>query len=995
MSSNLRQRLLTSTLLIGAASIASPALAQQPATASQPPIQAVPDPTAGQLDPNAPREAGAIVVTGSRIARRDLTSTSPLAVVQDEEFQLSGAVNVEQVINTLPQVIPGTTAFSNNPGGGVATLNLRGLGDQRNLVLVNGRRWVFFDTDQVVDLNTIPQFLIDSVDVVTGGASAVYGSDALAGVINFRLRSDLSGVIAGGQYSITQRGDGARYNAFVGIGTQFADGRGHVATYAEYYNRARIMQADRDFSFFALGDDGDGGLVPFGSATVPAGRITAPTTVAIGPGASCGGTGQPPRNAGCLPIAEGTPFAGLGAIFDGAPGVARAFRNPQDTHNYAPENYLMVPQERWLLGGYGEYEITEGVSAYAEVTYINNRVANELAATPVTGNVDVNVTAVCANLSAPNCTQLRQIGERQIAANAAAVAAGVAQPFANLAAGNARIGANRRVTEIGSRNALDERNSFRALTGIRGNLTDTLTYDAYYMFARTRNSQIQEGNVSRSAYNREVAAGRCNVFGLGTLSPACVAAISIVAQNSEVSQLQVAQASISGPLFQFGSATDPVAFAAGVEWRSMRGQFIPDTALSSGDVVGFNAGNPTEGGYNVKEAFVELRVPIIQDNFVHRLEVNAAGRYSDYSLANVGGVWTYAAGAEFAPIRDITFRGQYQRAIRAPNVGELFGGQSIGFPAATDPCSSRNTATRTETVRQLCIATGVPASAVFTDNVQPNAQIQGTFGGNPGLQEEVADTWTVGAILRPTFIPRLNVTVDYYNIEIANAISPTAGGVNNILSLCYFTIQNAQSDVCRLIQRNTLTGAIEAPFLVDARNSNLGGFATSGIDFQVDYSLPLTFSALGAGESRLSFFFLGSWLDKWEFTPVAGLDQVNPCGGRFGNICGEPRPTWKWSSRLSWIDGPVTTSLRWRHLGAVRDDDDTIDYSVERIGAYDLFDLAFAFNVNDNLTLSLGVNNLFDKQPPIIGDNQEQGNTFPGTYDVLGRDFFISANFRF
>ncbi|MBX3560352.1 MAG: TonB-dependent receptor [Sphingomonas sp.] len=962
----------------------------------------------------------AIVITGSRIARRDLTSTSPLTVVSSEEFTLSGAVNVEQVLNTLPQVIPGQTAFSNNPGGQGATLNLRGLGAIRNLVLVNGRRWVNFSAAQTVDLNTIPTFLIDSVDVVTGGASAVYGSDALAGVINFRLRRDLDGIIMGGQYNITEEGDGRRYGGHIAIGTQFADGRGHVTVYGEYFNRGQIMQADRDFGFFALGEPTVGGvldptqLIPLGSAATPFGLIVAPATVTVGPGASCGGTGNPPRNAGCFDIAAGTNYAGSGAYF-AAPGASRPYNPNTDSYNYAPANYLMVPQERWLLGGYGEYEIAPGINAYAEMTFINNRVANELAATPIGGNVDINLAAVQPLLSAADFAQLQQIAANQQAANAAAIAAGVALPFNNFTIGttpqagvplpatHVRLNVNTRVTQVGSRNTLDERNSWRTLVGVRGDITDTLNYDVYYMFSRNRTSNVQDGNISRSAFNRLVANGTCNVFGENQLSQTCIDQISILAQNTNIGQMQVAQASISGPLFTFGSATDPVAFAAGVEWRSMSGEFIPDTALSSGDVVGFNAGQPTAGAYEVKEVFAELRVPIVQDGFIHRLELNGAARYSDYSLANVGGVWTYAVGAELAPIRDITFRGQYQRAIRAPSVAELFGGQAQGFPAATDPCSSRfPTALRTETVRQLCIATGVPAGAVWTGPVQPNAQIQGLFGGNPNLQEEVSDTWTVGAVIRPRFIPRLNITVDYYNITIDQAISATAGGVNNILNLCYTAVQDANAPLCRLINRNPLTGVIGGEFVVDARLANLGGFETSGVDFQIDYSLPLNFSAFGAGNSRLNFSLLGNWMEKWSFVPVAGLPNVIECAGRFGTLCGGViigaqgvRPEWSWSSRLSWIDGPLTTSLRWRYTGRVRDDNDNVTYFTETIPAYHYFDLAFAFNVNDNLTLNLGINNLFDKQPPIIGANQEQANTIPGTYDTLGRDFFISANLRF
>ncbi|WP_324749168.1 TonB-dependent receptor [Sphingomonas sp. LY54] len=1001
MRSTFRQRLLASTLIIGASAFAAPAYAQD--DQSETPVQS-------QTEADAAGSGEGIVITGSRIPRRDLTSSSPLTVVQDEEFTLSGAVNVEQVINTLPQVVPGATAFSNNPGGGVATLNLRGLGSQRNLVLVNGRRYIFYDANQVTDLNTIPQFLIESIDVVTGGASAVYGSDALAGVTNFRLRGDLDGLMAGGQYSITGEGDGRRYNAYMALGTQFADGRGHLAVYGEYYNRGDVFQGARDFSRFALAD-GDTSLIPGGSAGVPQGRFVAPGTITVGaPGSigganpSCGGTGNPPRNAGCFDIGAGTAFPGGGAFF-GTPGVARPYNGATDAFNYAPDNYLMVPQERWTIGGYGEYEVSEGITAYGEVVFINNRVENELAATPITQNVNFNLNAACANVNAATCTQLRTIAANQQAAIAAAAAGGVANPFPGFTAGAGTFGAlqptevrlqlNTRVSQISNRNVADDRNAFRTLIGVRGDLTESLTYDAYYSYARTRNASIQAGNVSRSNLTRLAADGTCNFFGANQLSADCIDGISILAQNTDISQLQVAQASLAGSLFQTPWATDSIGFAAGVEWRSMGGQFIPDTALASGDVAGFNAGDPTEGKYDVKEVFGELRLPLVQDNFIHRLELSAAARYSDYSLENVGGVWAYAAGAEFAPVSDITFRAQYQRAVRAPNVQELFGGQSVGFPAATDPCALASAATNA-TVRALCVATGVPSSNVGQSFLQPNPQIEGTFGGNPLLQEEVSDTYTAGVVLRPRFIPRLNIAVDWYDITVDNAIAAAGGGVGGVLNLCYNVIQDATSPLCQAITRDQ-QGSISGggQFIVQANNANLAQLSTEGVDFQIDYSLPLAFGLAGADESKLSFYFLGNYTRSNNFVPTVGVDEVIECGGRFGNQCGNPTPKWKFASRVSWLDGPVTSTVRWRYVGKTRDDDDDTDYIVENLKSYNLFDLAFSFNVGDHLTLNTGVNNIFNKKPQLIGDNQEQANTYPSVYDVLGRDFFVSASLRF
>ena len=970
-----RGALLSSAAILG---MASPAWGQT-ADAEWQSAEAVADEASAGQASGAETAAGggeAIIVTGSRIQRRDLSSTSPLAVVSDEEFKLSGAVNVEQVINTLPQVIPGTTSFSNNPGGGVATLDLRGLGANRTMVMVNGRRWMFFDVGQVVDLNTIPQFLIDSVDVVTGGASAVYGSDALAGVVNFRLRSDLQGIEAGTSYAITEEGDGSRFDAFVALGSEFADGRGNVTVFGEYFKRTSIFADDRAWSRETLGD-GEDGLEPIGSSAVEEGRIR-----------YFGG------NSG-LGTASGN-FNGNGAFF-GTPGTSTPYDG--ETYNYAPANYLQVPQERWLLGGYGEYEVNDNVTAFMEVTFVNNRVENELAATPVTGFFDLAVDQNCAFMSAADCQALRAIDASETAANAAA---GVEDD-----PGMVNMSIARRTTDSLPRNSSNDRNAFRVLGGVKGPAFATWNYEAYYVYARTRNSQIQEGNISRSAFQAGLngTATPINIFGQGTLTPQMASQIAILAQNTDISTLQVANASLSGPLGNFGLGADDIGLAVGVEYRSMASEFIPDTALSSGDVIGFNAAAPTKGNYDVREIFGEIRLPIIADRpGVERLELNGAGRFSDYGLQAVGGVWTYSAGAEWSPIRDITFRGQYQRAIRAPNVGELFGGAGNGFPPATDPCALE-TAITNATIRQLCIQTGVPAALLAFDasgdplneSIQQNAQIESSFSGNPDLQEETSDTYTLGMVIRPQFIPNLAITIDGYNIKIDDAISVLGGSLGNTLNLCYNVVQDIDSVFCDAVSRNPVNGEMGGEFLTNLANANMASFETRGIDLQVDYGLDLGFAMLGEGQSRLNFFFLGTYTDKFTITPAAEFsDDANECAGRFGLLaCGDPTPKWKWTSRLTWIDGPLTTSFRWRHLGSVRDDDDTIDYVVEKLPAYDLFDLSMSYDVDEAFTLAMGVNNLFDKTPPIIGTNQEQSNTYPGTYDPLGRDYFVSATMRF
>lgn len=986
--------LLASTVMAGAL-IATPAFAQSDEQINEP-----------GTEPAAATETGApIIVTGSRIARRNIETAAPVAVVQDEEFKLSGTVNVENVINTLPQVVPGTTSFSNNPGNGTATLNLRGLGETRTLVLVNGRRWLSFDTNQIVDLNTIPSFLLDSVDVVTGGASAVYGSDALAGVVNFRLR-DIDGVEVGGQYSITERGDGARYEVHGAIGTSFADGRGNVTVFGEYYNRESVFQGDRGFSNFALGGESFGDpLGQFGSSTTPFGTVTYlggasglgprfrrdnPSTPAVEPTDDGFGDFNQPTN----------------AVFFEAPGQ---IRSGTGLYNFAPVNYLQLPQERYLLGGYADYDFGGGHRAYTEVAFVNNRVATELAATPVTGAFNLDLETVGGFLGAEALATLTAIDAEETARN---LAAGVADD-----PGVVRANINRRVTETGSRNSLDERNAFRVLGGVTGPVNDYLTYDAYYMYARTRNSNIQAGNISRSAFQAGLDGTGdipINIFGPNTLTPDQVASITILAQNTNIATLEVASAALSGTFgdFAIGEA-EPVAFALGAEYRRVAGEFIPDTALSSGDVIGFNAGQATEGSYDVKEVFGELNIPI--EFGTARLEFTGAGRYSDYSLDAVGGVWTYAGGVEFAPIPDVTLRAQYQRAVRAPNVEELFGGTAIGFPGATDPCSVAANATNPAVVA-FCTATGVPAGAVGGGTlIQPNVQIPALFGGNPNLQEETSESWTAGVVLQPSFFPGFTLTADYFDIKIDDAI--TTISLQQTFDLCIAS-GDINSPICQAFgpENRNAAGQIDVDNPPLLGGQNVASLKVKGVDLQATYSTTIPFSLLtDTGEQGFNLSFLGTWTRESSVVAFTGAEELD-CAGLFGTSCGEPTPKWKWTTRASFIDGPLTTSVRWRHLSGVRDDDDSVDFAdfngSERIPAYDLIDLSFAYEASEAMTLTFGVNNLFDELPQtptfdadgvvtsdndgtLLGDNQEQANTWPGTYDVLGRDFFVSAILKF
>lgn len=905
--------------------------------------------------PDSDSEPGdAIVVTGSRIARPDLQQASPVAIVSSQDMKLSGKVNVESILNDLPQLIPSATGASNNPGGGVSTADLRGLGANRTLVLVNGRRYVSYDSNQIVDLNTVPAGLIDHVELVTGGRSAVYGSDAIAGVINFVMKQDFSGVEANANYRLNQKGDGGTFNTNLLLGGNFEDGRGNATLYIDYTKRNSVLQSARSYTRQAYTDDGEGGLAAGGSGSIP-----------------------------------GTRFALSGTQYKfNQDGSYSAYDSASDAYNYAPDNYLQVPQKRILLSAQTHYEVNDHLTVYAEGQFINNRVSNRLAPTPYTGSVELDADS--SFLSSASQALLSGADTDGDGYTTAAV--------------------YRRLSEVGPRLSSVENTAFRTVIGARGQISDDWNYDGYYSYSRTKSVEKQTGNVSDSRVRQALmttydssgnlvcsdTSNGCvpiNIFGAGNISDAAVAFISIPVKNVSTITEQVASVAITNAnLFDLGAG--PAGLAFGAEYRSEHGSYDPDYALASGDVVGFNGSEGLSGGYNVKELFAEIDVPLLADRpFIHKLEANGAYRYSHYSTA-AKSVSTYSGGLIYAPIRDITFRGQYSRAVRAPTVYDLYSGQAQDFPTASDPCEN-DAALTNASLTASCLATGVPSSALGTQINGGSSQIESVTGGNPDLREESSDTWTLGVVLQPSMLPRFTLTVDYYHIKIDNYISTP--GTANIIAACYGTAANGwtpyDSSYCSLLPRNANSYAIEG-----AENllSNTGGLKTEGVDFEANYSVPLNFGILGAKSGRLSFRIAGTRLIRFDLNPVAAIpDLKQKCAGKFGVYCGNPYSKLRLNNRVTWNSGPLTLSLTHRHLSSVRDDDDTTEYSVEKIKSYNLFDIGAQIDVTENFGLTIGMNNMFNKKPPIMGDNSEQANTYPSTYDVYGRAFFINASMKF
>lgn len=945
---------------------------------------------AAQQAAAAQEELEQIVVTGSRIARPGVEEASPIAVIGSDEIAMQGTVNIENVLFTLPQVVATQSSASNNPGGGVATVNLRGLGSQRTLVLVDGKRYISYDVNQVVDLNTIPSALIERIDVVTGGRSAVYGSDAIAGVVNFVTKRNFEGAEVNSIYGTSEKGDGSNYGLDLTVGGNFGDDRGNAVVHAGYFNRSGLLAGERSYTQFALTDAGDGTAFNGGSSGIPQlrARITGLNT-ALG-------------------------FGGTDVKFS-PDGVASQYSPTADLYNYAPSNYLQVPQERYLVYGKARYDVNDNFKPYVEAQFVNNRVDQQLAPTPI-GNTTPGVSSrggLLVHAYSPFIDAATQTALQGLDTDGDGY---VAVP-----------NFGRRIEEVGPRIVADDRSAYRLLAGFGGDVYGDWTYDASYMYARTRNSQNQDGNVAISRYlagtktafmnadgdvqvtpwniaglpnggagelvcsnagARDAGCVPINHFGQGNISGDAANYIRIGTINGEIAETKLASILFSNGNLWDGWGAGPIGLAAGFEHRTESGENQTDEFLAGGDVAGFNPSDPTKGSYTVADYFGEINVPILRDAFLAQtLEFNGAVRYSDYSN-EVGGVTTWAAGGQWAPVRGMTFRGQYQRAIRGPSVAELYLGQTVSFDGGVDPCRNADAAAP-GALRDACIATGVPAGIVGTPYGSGGTSYPALQGGNPDLFEETADTWSVGFVLQPAALPNFIATVDYYNIQIEDLIATV--GAQNIITACY-----GSGVFCDQIYRDS-TGEFES---FDDFNVNAASLDTEGVDVELGYNMDLGFGTFGGDGSTLAFRLNGTYTMKWDYTPVVGLDIVNECAGAFGRNCGAPLPDWGHSFRTTWSTGPFDASVMWRYIGSTEDDDKETLYAREEFSSMSYIDFTFGWEFTEGVKVQLGVDNAFNEEPELgastqQGGNVEQSNTFPTVFDVIGRSYWATLNLKF
>ncbi|WP_262691922.1 TonB-dependent receptor domain-containing protein [Kordiimonas aestuarii] len=957
-----------------------------------------------------------VVVTGSRIVSPDISSVSPVHVIGGEFIRQSGATNIQEILLESPQFgVPGLSRSNSaflTSGTGAATVDLRDLGSDRTLVLFDGRRVVAGRPGTAtVDLNVIPTQFIERVDVLTGGASSLYGSDAVAGVVNFVFKKDFEGVEATAQYGITEEGDDEQYQASVTAGGNFADGKGNMMLHIGYSDQQGVLSRERDNTML---DDIDlfrltGNPDDFGTPSEPF-LSSFPTQGRFDTGSGRTWTyGQDGELRPCFSTNGGTAPANCGDYAGEQIGP--------DGFNRQNYRTIAVPVQRYLFAARGHYEVAENLNFFAEGTYANTRSSREIE--PFALGSD-NIYPASGGLM-----NIETVVNGVTMVNPLVPDAIVADAVDSDGDGLRDISFARRLLEFGSRTGSVNRDFFRFAAGFEGSiLDDKFNWDVSYVYGRTTESQQSNGQVNVLNFasalagiqdvndannngsttdvicaNADARAQGCvpiNIFGNGSISQDAINYIAADQTLETRITQQVINANISGSLFEMPAG--PLGVAIGGEYRKESSSANNDALTNAG----LNAGNAlpdTAGSFNVKELYAELNIPILADMaLAESMNLRGAGRISDYST--VGTVYTYSVGLDWSPIEDIKFRATYARSVRAPNIGELFTGPSQTFPSGlTDPCAGVGAtgggATGDNCRSNAGVAANIAANGTFTINQSDLQGISGFNSGNEDLFEETSDSYTIGVVLTPSNVDVLRnftITADYFSIEVKDAI--VAPPRQFILDQCY-----AQGDAafCDLITRRPTatatnsTGSIE---FINAPLVNGGALKTEGLDITVRHATGLEGIGInGTLNSRITYtnYFKGYTV------PVPGADR-DPFVGEIGD------PKHRFTANMTYSHEKFDIGLTGTYLGKSYEDDQFLAaFGLEpddiSVGAEVYLDLNATYRVGESVELFGGIDNLLDNKAP----NLLSGTTFNVTgtdtaadvYDVLGRRFFVGARVKF
>ncbi|HTG37534.1 TonB-dependent receptor domain-containing protein [Sphingomonas sp.] len=1031
-----RQRLLASTLIIGSSVAAVPAFGQAAPQTTETVTQE-PNTASPVENPQDSVNMGEdIVITGSLIRNPNLVASNPVTVVGSDEIDLRQTNTAEQLLRELPGVVPSIGSAVNNGNGGSSFVNLRGLGSNRNLVLLDGVRIVPSNLEGVVDLNNIPLALVQRVDVLTGGASTTYGADAISGVVNFVTRTDFAGIDLNLSNQISERGDGSIFRADLTVGANFADGRGNAVLSVGYQQADPVFQGDRDISRAQV-DSFSGGLGGSGTSTpsrfsginpTGANSITDSTICGEGFAIECNSV-QGTRQIN----AAGTGFNNSAAF---------------TPFNFNPDNIFQTPFERYNIYAAANYELSESVEVYNRAIFSKNTVSTIIAPSGAFGlpvSVSLNNpflsaaqrNAFCAFDTDPGVGYTARFSAAECAA--AATATGVDDPTYRQVDDVLLF---RRATELGPRVSEYTTTFFDYRAGVRGNITGNVGYDLFGAYGESENRQSIQGYSLNSRVAQSLLVNRAddgtvtcqdpangcvpvNFFGPnGSISPEGADFLTAASSSFVRTTLAQVRGTISGDIgVSSPLASEPISFAVGGEYRKYTAQQGADSLAESGDLGGAGGATPSiSGGYDVYEAIGEVVLPLISDRpFFESLQLEGGIRYSSYSIDTPGNpsfeTTTWKVAGTWEPVRGFKARGNFSRAVRAPNINELFSPvNTVLTNLSDDPCANLaddgeaipGRPTPSGLLREVCIAQGAPAGLIGQIAVPTSGQANYTGGGSPLLQPERSNSWSAGAVLQPDFLSGFSASIDYYWIEIERAISqPTPG---DAIDACFGEGNlSLTNPACLAIRRNTIDGSLSgdpetAPGL-PITLSNGGRYLTDGIDLTVNYTRDFGIFGLALG-------FNGNWTNRSEFQSVPGAFNRD-CVGLYSVNCGSIQPEFMWSQRTTLTFDDVDVSLLWRHLNSVDYEFAATDaayvgevtspagtYDFNTIEAYDYFDLTMRFNATENFTFTVAVQNLLDKEPPLVGNtigstSYNSGNTYPSTYDAVGRRFAASARVRF
>lgn len=916
-----------------------------------------------------------IEVTGSRIKRADMESASPVSVISNEDMKIQGISNVADALQNLTAQSGGLTAAVNNGGSGNATVNLRGLGSNRTLVLVNGRRMAASGTGATatVDLNTIPMSAVKRIEILKDGASAVYGSDAIAGVVNIIMRDDFEGFEFDASYSETSEGDGDEASISTTFG--ISSDKGNIVVNLGYYDRGDVRQADRSYSECPIweADDGEGPYKYCGGSSFSLGMNTYladDSRIQFEPGGN--GTSTP---------------EGYHPWVNGGEG--------NDRYNYSALSYLFTPATRYNASVLGNYEIADDLNFFAEAYYTNRQSVQQMAPQPI-------YYAYGANGRNWTMTQDSEV-----------------YPFVGLydfdMPGSTAAGEYntmyplRRMQEVGPRIFSQEVNSLQLTTGLEGMIGD-FSWDVFYTYGRNSaidksanyinmenaiksvNENCEGVTVTGTPDNYTVdgndpTAPCINYMGLGAVSESDADYIRYTDQGTSGTEMHHLGAGISGDLFELPAG--PLGFAFGIEHREEEAYNQPDAFSSSGIGSG-NAVQPTSGGYKVDEAFVELVIPVLRDlPFAQSVDIEAAMRFFDYDT--FGSDDTYKLGLTWRMFDSLMLRSVVSTAFRAPSVGELFGGQSDSYTNFNDPCNFVGGADFANPDYLTACNNDVTMGLIPGDGSweQGNGQVRAVVGGNPDLGPETADTFTVGVVFEP--LEGLSMTVDYYNIEIDNVISSV--GVGTVLDECYSAGADGgvggSNSFCSsgTVMRNAV-GDFDG---LSATNANLSVWEVTGIDYNVAYN----FDALSLD---WALDWEASYIDSWEVQGFAGQDRIDYVGvassgsgsipdwkhNFSAQVSGE---SWTVAYNLMWIDELTTESVALNGT----DPADVVDATADSFMSHNI---SATYHINEHVSVRGGVDNITDEEPPYYSD-YDDSNTDTTLYQYIGTNFYVGTTITF